>query len=397
MRHIASTLRKGTIMKKLSRRRFITLSGISAAGAVLASTGCAPAQPLPADANIPTQAPAAADNQQPAAENTQPAAENTQPAAENTQPAATSSTSIEIRRQRPEIIRFHPDQKSQVVRARSAEVWKEDALDPVVVRSMLDRSITRLTGIEDIQKAWQALFQPDERIILKVNAFRNSLIWTHVPLVSAIADSLQEAGIPGEQITIFDYYTNELETAGFTVNKDGPGVRCYGTDSAYQTRVKVGNTSVQLSDILVEADALINIPVLKSHMIAGLTFALKNHYGSIDNPGGLHNMQNCLGALNALPQIKDITRLVVGDALEANTKYKNSFPYWEADARGDSILLSYDPLAMDRVGLDILVEMAEEKGNSTTGILGMCDRWLETCGAAGIGTCQPDQIDLVEA
>lgn len=393
----AVKLGTGTAMKNVSRRQFIKLSGVSAAGVVLASAGCAPAQTQPPAPGEAAQ-PAGGESQLPSKATAEVAPTDTAAEAAPTPtkaevvPTATATPS----KPRPEIIRFYPEQKSRVVRARSAEVWKDDALDPTVVREMLDRAITGLTGIDEVPKAWQALFKPEERIVLKVNTFRNSLIWTHVPLVYAITDSLQEAGIPGEQITIFDFYTTELETGGFTINKDGPGVRCYGTDSAYSTSVEVGNFSVRLSDILAEADALINVPVLKSHMISGLTFALKNHYGSVNNPGALHDIKNCLGSLNALPQIKDITRLVIGDALEANTKYKNSFPYWDADARGDSILASFDPLAMDRIGLDILVEMAEEKGNSTTGIVGMCNTWLDTCDAAGIGTCQHDNIELME-
>ncbi len=41
----------------------------------------------------------------------------------------------------------------------------------------------------------------------------------------------------------------------------------------------MGN-KINLANVLKECDALINIPVLKSHMMAGITFAMKNHYGS---------------------------------------------------------------------------------------------------------------------
>jgi uncharacterized Fe-S center protein len=211
-----------------------------------------------------------------------------------------------------------------------------------------------------------------------------------------VTDSLVEAGHPAEQIVIYDTTSNELKTAGFTINKDGPGVRCYGTDYNYKAGWTVDGSNVQLSTVLLDCDALINMPVLKSHMIAGMTFALKNHYGSVSYPDGLHSIKSSLPYLNLLKPIKDATRLIVGDMLEVNTEYSGSWPYWEADARGDSIMLTYDPLAADRVGLDILCRMAEEKGNSTKGILGMSEDWFAEAGKVGLGANDLKDIELVE-
>lgn len=371
-------------MNKLSRRTFIRLSGVTAAGAVLA--GCAPKAAPPAATATPagTAAPAPTPTITPTPE-----------------PSPTPTLSPTKVYNRPDIIKLDPDnKKSRVVRVRSADVWKEGIASPPIMREMINKAIKTLTGIEEVKQAWLAIFKPEERIAIKVNAFRNSKIWTKPEMVRAVTDSLVEAGIPKENITIFDYYTSELREAGFEVNelkdkKDGL-VFCYGTEQAYSTSWNVDGTTVRLSDILVAADAIINMPVLKSHMIAGMTFALKNHFGSVSYPDGLHSVKTKLAALNALPPIKDGTRLVIGDALSMNTKYSNSFPYWDEDARGDSILMSFDPLATDRVALDILTKKAEELGNSTKGILGMCDLWLDSCNKAGIGTCDPQKIEIVE-
>jgi len=53
--------------------------------------------------------------------------------------------------------------------------------------------------------------------------------------------------------------------------------------------------------------------VLKDHGTAGVTLSMKNHYGSVDNPGSLHGGQ-CdpyIPELNNVPDIKDKTRLIV--------------------------------------------------------------------------------------
>jgi len=84
----------------------------------------------------------------------------------------------------------------KVVQAHHAGAWEGETLVPGALRQMLDASFRELTGLNDAREAWAALFAPDERIAIKVNAFRNSVIWTHVPLVAAVSDALQEAGFP---------------------------------------------------------------------------------------------------------------------------------------------------------------------------------------------------------
>jgi hypothetical protein len=381
--------------RAISRRDFLSLAASAAAAGLL--TGCNPAtQPPPTQTSAPTTAPTdtaiplATDTPEPVPSIT----EGPVPTATK-EPTATPEIVTEFRR--PEIISFYPDAPSKVVHTHHAGVWKDDELAPGAIRQMLDASITGLTGLGDARAAWAALFAPDERIAIKVNAFRNSIIWTHVPLVMAVVESLQEAGVPAEQIVIFDYYTNELEEAGFPVNKDGPGVRCYGTDSACTEGWKANNTNVKLSNILLGCDALINMPILKSHMIAGLSFALKNHFGTVSRPDSLHmNIGQTTAALNALPPIKDRTRLIVGDVLTACLRYSNSFPYWDSDFTGDSILVSFDPVAHDTVGLQLFGQLLTDDGGDPSAAIRWMTSTLVSGAELGLGTDDPENIDLVE-
>jgi hypothetical protein len=286
-----------------------------------------------------------------------------------------------------------------VVHTHHAGVWDGDELMPEAIGQMLDASIAELTGLDDVSAAWASLFDPAERIAIKVNAFRNSHIWTKVPLVLAVTKRLQEVGVPAEQIVIYDYLTSELETAGFPVNVDGPGVRCYGTDSNYTEGWKIVDTDIKLSDVVLDCDALINMPVLKSHMIAGISFALKNHYGTLSAPSRFHvgdRLIRGIGELNALPPIRDRTRLIIGDVLTACLRYNNRFPYWESDYVGDSILMSRDPVAHDAEGLQLFAELLAADGGSPTRATSWANPWLR-CGAElGLGTHRRGDIDLVE-
>jgi hypothetical protein len=343
-------------MKRITRREFLKISGAGATGVALLGAGCSP---------------------QPASPTTVPA----DMAAVTSTVAPLPSTSL----------------AGKVVQARHAGVWQAGKLDPDLLGRMLDAGILKLTGIDQARQAWAALFRPDERIGIKVNSFYNSVIWTHVPLVTAVADRLQAAGIPAEQITVFDNTSDELTTAGFAINRDSTGIRCYGTDGKFNTSVSIANRDIRLSDILLNVDAVINMPVLKTHMLAGLTFALKNHYGSIHQPGALHATATCIPALNAVPAIKDRTRLIIGDMLEACLEYGYSWPYWKADFTGDSILLSTDPVAHDAIGLQRIVGYMEEKDITASFVQGMAAPWLEGAASLGLGVADTGKIQFLEA
>ena len=284
-----------------------------------------------------------------------------------------------------------PHVPGKVVHTRHAGVWDGGNLQSSAIRQMLDASITQLTGIDDARAAWSALFAPDERIALKVNTIAGSAYWTHVPLAMAVAESLQDAGIPAEQIIIFDRSSSELQETGYTLNTDGPGVRCYGTDRAYTGGWALLDRDIAISDVLLSCDALINIPLLKVHGTSGISFAPKNHYGTFDQPGRYHgNIEQALGALNALDAIRDRTRLIIGDALNICT-YN-----WNDATTSDSILMSFDSVAHDTVGLQLFTAAREASGGNATTTQRKATAWLQYAAELGLGENNLEAIDKVE-
>jgi hypothetical protein len=260
-----------------------------------------------------------------------------------------------------------------------------------VLRQMLDASITELTELDNSSAAWASLFDPAERIAIKVNTISSSDSWTHVPLVMAVTGALQDAGVPAGQITIFDRSTGELRDAGYPINREGPGVRCYGSDGNYTGGWTVLDREVGLSDILLDCDALINVPVLKGHTVAGCTFAMKNHYGTIDNAPSFHRpIGPAIAGLNALQPIRGRTRLIIGDMLTICTQD------WSRAETGDSILMSFDPVAHDRVGVQRLGEVLTARGSNATGAINTALWWLEEGTALGLGVHDLDSIELLE-
>ena len=210
----------------------------------------------------------------------------------------------------------------------------------------------------------------------------------------AVAERLQAAGIPSEQIVIYDRASNDLAGGGFSINKDGAGVRCYGTDLQYESGWKIAETNVGLSTILLGCDALIDMPILKTHSMdgAGMSFAMKNHYGSFDQPQNFHGdrLLQGLPALNALPPIKERTRLIIGDALKV---VQDS---WYSAFDSDFICMSFDPAAHDALGLQVLNDFQAANGIASEPTRTRAAGWLKNAAALGLGTDRMANIEFME-
>ncbi len=299
---------------------------------------------------------------------------------------------------RPKWIKVYPQApKSTVVHTHHSGVWSNDELQPAVLAQMLDASITKLTGMTDPLKAWKAIFRPKEKIAIKINTIAGSITGTHPPFLDAVLARLKAAGFPDEQIFVYDRYSWEIQYAGFKINKDGPGVSLKGTDGDYAKGFKVMDRDVQLSNSLLNCDALINLPILKQHMYAGVSFSMKNHYGTFDSPTNFHSREQVktgLPELNALAPIKDKTRLIIGDALDVVLG-----DFWGEKVTGDSIFMSFDTVAIDASAFDLWSATVKGQGKDDAFVKTYADRatpWLTHAVELGLGTNDPGKIELVD-
>ncbi len=349
--------------RDLSRREFIKLAAISG---ILA--GCRTVEPLVTPTVAPTQTPIPSPTAQP--------------------------TLARTLAPPPDIIKIYPAIKSQVIQTRCATVWQGENLAREAVRKMLDASITQLTGIKDANEAWRALFAPHERIAIKVNSVANGS--THLSLVLAVTERLQDIGVRPEQITLYDRLSNELSDAEFPVNRSGSAVRCYGTDDQFAAAGDIDGMPVRLSRVLADCDALINMPILKASTIGGISFAMKNHYGSMEDPARFHSRYLVPGinGLNALEPIRQRTRLIIGDVLNVKT-HADSTGYAVVGGT-NSILMSFDPIAHDSVGLQMASEALSALGKDPFVVQAFAAEWLEAGKGFGLGTNDPANIELVK-
>ncbi|MDX9758191.1 MAG: DUF362 domain-containing protein [Bacteroidota bacterium] len=272
---------------------------------------------------------------------------------------------------------------------------------PVAARAeaMLARAMRELTGEADVRDAWRQFVSPDDMVGLKVNPVAGALLSTSVAVTAAAVAQLEAAGIPRANIMIWDRREFELHEAGFTAERF-PGIRIRGTEckdasgafrdasgalygearidrawsywadceESYDAEtlpymINEGKHSYFSRIVTEEVTKIVNIPILKN---AGptVTLCLKNlAYGAISNTGRLHKQlwgETC-AQVPCFPPLRDKTVLNIVDGLigcyqggpGANPQF--IVPYHR-------ILAGSDPVAVDRVGYEIVLAKRMETG-----------------------------------
>jgi uncharacterized protein (DUF362 family) len=296
-----------------------------------------------------------------------------------------------------------PNEKSKVAVGRDPLLrGNGTSLDSGRLLKVLDRCIQTIYDSDSPQQAWKRVISPGEVVGLKVNGLAGRGISTNVALVELVCERLREAGIPAKNIIVWDRLDSDLESAGFRVTSNTDHVRFMGNDAmGYEDDLSVyGSVGSRLAKTLTQVcDAVINLPVLKDHGIAGVSMALKNFLGAIHNPNKYHlNVGDpYIADVNMLPAIRQKVRLHICDATAAQYEGGPSYmPQWSWQENG--LLMSRDPVALDYVGWKIIERKRAEKGMKPLKELKREPSYIATAADSQhrLGTNDPARMDQVE-
>lgn len=258
----------------------------------------------------------------------------------------------------------------EVVVMRDEGATRGPNVNAQIVQSMLDEAIQVFTK----GGGWPSLipsYKTGERVAIKVNC-QVPLVSTQWKVVAAVLKGLVGMGVPQDQIVVWDADAEAMKYSSMfwltTVYKE---IRLATTDKLQDPFDRSKSIDIQghptcLSRILTDAAHLINVPVLKNHFEAGITFALKNHVGSAgenlkdrqkifhlppEEGNRMHKIAGrgrpkaeAIALLNTAPDIKNKTRLIVGDALFG--VYTRG-PAGEPEFAYNGLILGTDPVAAD--------------------------------------------------
>jgi hypothetical protein len=261
---------------------------------------------------------------------------------------------------RPARLLAAPAAKSKVVLVRNP-----DALDAAgkpkvaVLEQMLGQALVELTGKRGAREAWQSIIRPSDVVGIKTN------VWKYIPttaeLEQALKNGVMSAGVP-------------------------------------EARIGIDDRGVLHHPIFQKATALINARPLRTHHYSGVGSLIKNYIMFVPDPASYHG-DSCadLAKIWFLPVVKGKTRLNVLSML--TPQFHGVGPHsfhpkyvW----RYSGLLVGFDPVAVDSVGLRILEAKRREHFGEERPLvppakhIQMADtRWH-------LGTADPAKIELVK-
>jgi len=296
--------------------------------------------------------------------------------------------------------------------------------------NMLKSGMLALTGESDLKAAWLKFVSPTERIGLKVNPVAGKLLSTSHAVTKSVIKQLQEAGIPTENIIIWDRRLMQLHETGYN-EENYSGIKIKGTECMdenggfYNAEGKLygeenvdkdhyfyadlegeydsytlpymvnGGKYSYFSKICTQdVDKIINIPILKNAG-ATTTLCLKNlSFGAISNTGRLHKLWHKTCAyICAFPPLRDKVVLNIVDGLigcfeggpAANPQYICEYK---------TLLLGSDPVAVDRIGHDIIIAKRMEE-NIQKEDKKTASEFIDIAQELKLGTSDRDKIELL--
>jgi uncharacterized protein (DUF362 family) len=292
---------------------------------------------------------------------------------------------------------------SRIVVACNPQLQSNNSnLDTDRLIKLLDNGLQNWYESDSILDAWKNLARPGEVIGLKVNCLSGRGGGTHPELVRAISERLMEIDIKAGNIIIWDRLNEDLEDGGFDISYRDNGIRCFGNDAVgFTSDFEIFGSAASLvtKTITQYCDAVINLPVLKDHGIAGVTMSLKNMFGAIHNPNKYHlNVGDpYIPDVYMLPSIRNKVRFTICDAIQAQYEGGPSYmPHWSWAFNG--LLMGKDPVALDYTGWQIIEEERLKHGIKSLKADNREPTYIATAADTNhrLGTNDPKLMDIVK-
>ncbi len=327
----------------------------------------------------------------------------------------------------------------RVVEVHDPACLVDSKVDGAVVREMVTRGLTKLTG-RDLKKSFRLFFTPDDVVGLKVNPVGPPLMSTRLELTEAVVRWLVDAGLPKSNIVIWDRFDTMLKDAGYTADafpgvrvealqtideegdrwrdengrhvsegsfdRDayyyakgvvGKGVRGYKDDEFYLNQHVFNGEYSYFGKLVTKGlTKIVNLPVFKNtgH---GISMATKNlGYAAICNTGRLHQplfFDVCTEVL-AAPWVRDRLVLNITDGIRGqydggpglNTQFV--YPH-------HTLYFATDPFALDTVCHHQMVAKRKEM-KVRVDEHPRYTEYLRYGQKLGLGVADPDAIEHVQ-
>jgi hypothetical protein len=257
------------------------------------------------------------------------------------------------------------------------------AANDEVVREMMAQGMRALTGAGVTADAWRRFFTPSDVVGIKVNCGGYPYCVSAYEIVGETVRQLMGIGVPISQIYLYERFQNQLDEVNYAPrlpqglqivaaeranrNTDNSG---YDPETYLEANLfgEEDTRSNMMRLVSKRLTKIINIPNMKDHGATGVTGCLKNiAYGSFSNVARTHqrgksHTYSVVGTLASIEPLRSRTVLQIMDGLRgvwhggpfARTTRYVFYPR--------QIMFGTDPVAIDRLLLDIIDNKRREQG-----------------------------------
>ena len=269
--------------------------------------------------------------------------------------------------------------------------------DAAAAREMVHKAVSTLAREDDLGRAFGRFVAKEDRVGIKINVLGGRLSATMKEVVDPIVEGVRAAGVPDENILIFDQYGGSMRAARYEWNEKPGKLRVLNNDVlGYETDfVKVEGARSKLAKTLLWTTAIINAPLLKDHDLAGVTCAMKNMvFGCVEKPQIMHRDTHVgMPDLYALDAIRGRVRL---NLVDGSFCLYDGGPKHNPDAHDahDCVYATTDPVAMDAIAVEIVEELRAQHKLRSLARVGRPPTYLGLAQELGLGIADRDRIHL---
>ncbi|MBV6430512.1 MAG: hypothetical protein IANPNBLG_00625 [Bryobacteraceae bacterium] len=277
----------------------------------------------------------------------------------------------------------HYELPGQVVRVHAANSINENTgeADPAVVREMMSRGLTSLTGDKDPRDAWRRFVQPSDVVGVKVNASGAPKIMSHPVVVAEIVRNLLDVGVKPTSITLYERFPDQLASihydrylpARVNIHAVEP-YRNRLTEYDLKTYVETDffgeeeTRSYMIRMVSERFTKIINVPNMKDHGASGVTGCLKNMaYGDFSNVARSHayNKTHTKTFIGTLASVEPLRSRVVLHVMDGLKSIWHGGPF-QRDPRfaffPKQMMFGTDPVSVDRIMRDVIEAKRKAEG-----------------------------------
>ncbi len=285
---------------------------------------------------------------------------------------------------------LRPTPSAQVVIIHDPEATKDFKPRAERVQAMMVRALTNLTGKATAAEAWRSLVSTQDIVGIKVFSEPGPYTGTRPAVAEAVVEGLLAAGLPPDQIVLWDRRLIDLRLAGFVALAKRLGVRVAGSAEAgydesafYETPLLgnlvwgdlefgsknpgVGRKSFVSKLVQGQMTKIINLTPLINHNetgVAGNLFSLA--LGSVDNAARFEaetdRMARAVPEIYALPALGDRVVLNIVDALICQYQgEERSLLHYSTVL--NQLRFSHDPVALDVLSIQELIAQRQATGS----------------------------------